>query len=229
VVAFDNRGCGRSESPEGPYTIAQMADDAAALLGHLGIESAHIVGASMGGMIAQEFALRHASKTRTLTLMCTAFGGPHAIGWDEMRETSKQLQETDDLTAMMTPEAMQEAMLTSFTPEFLAKPSEAFQQTTITTMQFPPNLSGMKAQNLAILAHDTYDRLPQIKTPTLVMTGIDDGLLDSRNSTLLAERIPGAELRMFERMRHGFNLEAADEVNAALLTFLRKHSAVAAA
>jgi pimeloyl-ACP methyl ester carboxylesterase len=129
----------------------------------------------------------------------------------------------------MSPERMQEAMLTSFTPEFLAKPSEIFQQTTITTMQYPPNITGMKAQNAAILAHDTYDRLPQIKAPTLVMTGRDDGLLDSRNSEQLAERIPGAELRMFERMRHGFNVEAADEVNASLLAFLSKHSAVPAA
>jgi pimeloyl-ACP methyl ester carboxylesterase len=229
VVAFDNRGCGRSTQPEGPYSMQQLADDAAGVLDHLGITSAHIVGASMGGMISQEFALRYPARVRTLTLMCTSCGGPKSFGYQEMVEASSVFASEEDWAAMQTPERIQEGLLTSFTPEFLAKPNAEFQQTVITTMQFPPTITGLRGQNAAILAHDTYDRLPEIKAPTLVMTGADDGLLDPRNSPLLAERIPGAELRMFEGVRHAFNLEAADEVNATLLAFLGKHSAAKAA
>ena len=229
VVAFDNRGCGRSSQPEGPYTIALLADDAASLLDHLAIESAHIVGASMGGMIAQEFALRYARRVRSLSLLCTTAGGPRSFGYEEMVNASSALDEAEDFASLNTPERMQQAMLTMFTPEFLQKPNEAFQQTTITALQYPPSITGARAQQAAILAHDTLDRLPRITAPTLVTTGEDDGLLDARNSELLAERIPGAELVIFPKLRHGFNIEDPDAVNETLLTFLAKHSAVGVA
>ena len=228
VVAFDNRGCGRSSQPEGPYTIAMLAADAAALLDHLGIASAHIVGASMGGMIAQEFALQYPQRVRSLSLLCTTPGGPKSVGYQEMVAASS-LDDVESFEELNTPERMQEAMLTMFSPEFLQKPNEAFQQTMITTMAYPPTMVGARAQQAAVLAHDTFDRLPQIKAPTLVTTGADDGLLDARNSNLLAERIPGAELTIFPKLRHGFNIEDPDAVNERLLTFLAKHSAVGVA
>ena len=227
VIAFDNRGCGRSSQPEGPYSIPQLADDAVALLDHLGIGSAHIIGASMGGMIAQELTLRHPSRVRTLALLCTSPGGPRSFGYQEMVDASAELDGVDDLAALQTPERLQESMLTMFSPEFLASPNEAFQQTVITTLQFPPTMTGIKGQRAAVLAHDTLDRLGEIRVPAIVMTGADDGLLDPRNSPLLAERIPGAELKMFPGLRHGFNVEDPDGVNEALLAFLAKHSVVA--
>ena len=85
---------------------------------------------------------------------------------------------------------------------------------------YPSTLAGMKGQMAAVLAHDAYDRLPQIKVPTLVLTGDEDGLVDARNSKLMADRIPGAELRTFPGLRHGFTAERPAEVNAAVLDFV---------
>ena len=230
AIALDTPGYGYSDLlPLAKPEIPDSADALRDTIDALGIKQCGVFGSHTGASIAMEFALRYPERVRTLTLMCTSCGGPQSFGYQEMVELSATLTSEEDWASIQTPERMQEALLTSFTPEFLATPNEMFQQTVMTTMQFPPTITGIRGQNAAILAHDTYDRLPQIKAPTLVMTGADDGLLDPRNSPLLAERIPGAELRMFDGVRHGFNLEAADEVNAALLAFLGKHSAVAAA
>jgi 3-oxoadipate enol-lactonase len=202
VIAFDNRGCGRSSQPEGPYTIPQMADDAVALLDMMGIGSAHVVGASMGGMIAQELALRHPARVRSLVLLCTTSGGPHA--------------------------GLQEAMLEMFTPEFLAKPTPEFIAFAAAAAQHPATLAGLKGQLAAVREHDTYDRLRGIAVPTLVMAGSDDPMVDAANAPILAQRIPGAQLRMFAGLRHGFTAERPDEVNAAILEFLAQRAHAAA-
>ena len=222
VIAFDNRGAGRTTQPDGPYTIPQMADDAAGLLDALGVGPAHIMGASMGGMIAQEFALRHPQRVRTLTLMCTTPGGPKSFGYAEMAERSGELDEIPDLSQMLTPERMQEGALAMFTPAFLAAPGAGFQAMIMSSIMHPSTLAGVKGQMAAVLKHDTFARLPQIVAPTLVIAGSDDTLVDARNSPLLAERIPNAELRMFEGLRHGFTAERPDLVNPVLLEFLSK-------
>jgi len=225
VIAFDNRGAGRTSKPAGAYTMEQMAADAAGVLDAVGVASAHIVGASMGGMIAQELALRYPQRVRTLTLMCTTPGGPHSAGFAEMKEAASELDRTDDLAAAMTPERMQEMMLQLFSPEFIANPGPGFAQMVGASVQFPPTAETMRSQMAAILAHDTYDRLPRIAAPTLVMAGDADPMVDPQNARILAERIPGAELRMYPGLRHGFSAEKPGEVNAALLEFLGKHVA----
>ena len=228
VIAFDNRGAGRSGQPAGAYTIPQMADDAAALLGHLGVDAAHIVGASMGGMIAQEFALRHPQRVRTLSLLCTTPGGPNASTTARLQESAREIMETESLEASMTPERIEEAMLEMFSPEFIANPNAEFALFAASALQFPATIDGMKGQFQAILAHDTYDRLPQIAAPTLVLAGDTDPLVDPQDAHILADRIPGAQLQIFPRMRHGFNFEAAGGVNGALLQFIGAHAGVAA-
>ncbi|HWQ28060.1 MAG TPA: alpha/beta fold hydrolase [Dehalococcoidia bacterium] len=221
VIAFDNRDAGRSSQASAPYTIADMAGDAAGLLETLGISSAHVLGASMGGMIAQEFALRYPSKLRALVLMCTTCGGPNSAGWDEL---CRRLDLVRDLREAPAPdsELVQEQLSWMFTPEFLANPTPAFQEFIVSLLQYPAPLDGMKRQAEAIRAHDTYDRLPQIAAPTLVIAGEGDPLIPAENSRILAQRIPGAQLILYPRVRHGFNLEIPDRVHADILSFLQR-------
>lgn len=222
VVAVDNRGSGRSSQREGPYSTPQMAADGAALLDRLRIESAHIVGASMGGMIAQEFALHYPARVRGLVLACTTPGGPRSFGYDEMLRAKDETPEVDDLSQVWTPERVREYALQLFTPEFLAKPTPEFGQYIAGVMRHPSTLVGLKAQAGAVLAHDCFDRLPQIQQPTLVIAGEDDTLVDARNSPLLAQHVPHAELRMFPRLRHGFTAEDPAAVNEVILEFLAR-------
>ena len=228
VITFDNRGAGRTTIPDGPYTMTQMAADAAGVLDRVDVPTAHVVGASMGGMIAQEFALQYPQRVRSLVLMCTTPGGPHSAGQGAMREASREVFETQDMQAAMTPERMKEMMLQLFSPEYLENPGPGFAQMVGSAMQYPPTATGMRGQMAAILAHDTYDRLPKIAAPTLVMAGDADPMVDPANARILAEHIPAAELRMFPGLRHGFTAEKPDEVNAALLDFLARHALAAA-
>jgi pimeloyl-ACP methyl ester carboxylesterase len=220
VIAFDNRGAGRTTQPEGPYTIPQMAGDAVALLDHLGIASAHIIGASMGGMIAQELAIRYPRHVRSLVLACTTPGGPHSAGYDEMLRTSEDTMKVETLAALLTPERLKEGMEQLFTPAFIAHPGPGLIQMGGAAMLYPQTLAGMKGQLAAIRAHDTYDRLPMISAPTLVIAGDADTLVDAKNSPLLASRIPNARLRMLPDQRHGFTAEKPEESNRAILDFL---------
>ena len=228
VIAFDNRGAGRSSQPAGSYSMAQFTSDTAALLDAVGAGPVHVMGASMGGMIAQEFTLRYPERVRSLTLLCTTPGGPHSAGYEQMRENARLLDEVTDLQASMTPERALEFAQQLFTPEFLAAPSAGLMQMAGSTAQFPSTLEGLKGQMAAILAHDTYERLPQIAVPTLVMAGDADPMIDPANSRILAERIPNARLRLFEGQRHGFTAEKPDEVNAEIVAFLAERSEKAA-
>ena len=225
AITFDNRGIGRTSVPEGPYTMTQMAADTAGVLDQVDVATAHIVGASMGGMIAQEFALQYPRRVRSLTLMCTTPGGPHSAGYERMKERSSEVFAAEDVATAMTPERIKEMLLELFSPEFIANPGPGFAQMAQAMMQYPPTATGMRGQMAAILAHDTYDRLPRITAPTLVMAGDADPMVDPANARILAERVPGAELRLFPGLRHGFTAEKPDEVNAALLDFLGRHVA----
>ncbi len=229
VIAFDSRGVGRTTQPEGPYSVPQMAADAAALLDHIGIESTHVVGASMGGMIAQEFALRHPSRVRGLVLACTTPGGSHSVGYEEMMTQSAEGLALTDLSAMMTPEGVKEGMDRLFTAEFQARPSAGAIQMGLAGMLYPQTLTGMKGQLAAVRAHDTYDRLPKITAPTLVIAGDADTFVHAGNSPILASRIRGAKLIMIPGQKHGFTAEKPDETNSAILDFLAQAEAMASA
>jgi 3-oxoadipate enol-lactonase len=163
VISFDNRGTGQSDKPDIPYTIKMMADDASGLLDAIGVDAAHVFGVSMGGMIAQEFALNYPSKLKSLILGCTHCGGTKTI-------------------------------------------------------------HGFARQAQGIMTHDTYDRLPQIKVPTLVIAGNADRLIPADNSRILASKIPSAELVILENAGHGFVTDAAAEATRIMLDFLRRHT-----
>jgi pimeloyl-ACP methyl ester carboxylesterase len=221
VIVFDNRGTGQSDFPEGAdCTIPLLADDTAALLDFLGVDAAHVYGVSMGGMIAQELALRHPDKVRSLILGATWPGGPHAVAPEP--EVLQALVDQGAAVDRVVSPALLDVL---FSPDYLAEHGSELLQRFQRMGDYPPTSpEAYAAQLRAIARYDTYDRLPDIAAPTLVLHGTDDPLLPVGNARILAERIPGAKLVLFEGARHAYLLEKQAEADAAVLDFLRAHS-----
>ena len=227
TVMFDNRGVGRSSKPEGPYTIPLMADDAAGLLDALGVDRAHVVGISMGGMIAQELALRHPQRVHGLVLGCT-YARPDAgvtATFDESlaafggsKGPNGEIQV--DLSHLDPMAFIQRLLPLTFTPQFMMTQLPTLMQVFAGALQWGFDLRAIMAQVAATQAHDTVDRLGQITAPTLVLTGDGDLLIPPSNSDLIAARIPGARLQKIPGGSHAFNFETPDTFNAAVLEFL---------
>jgi 3-oxoadipate enol-lactonase len=198
-VVFDNRGMGLSGRAEGRFTIADMAADSAALLDALGLESAHVLGISMGGMIAQELALAHPGRIRTLTLGATYCGGPK--GTLMAREDQQKL---GSAMAAREPEQVYRAMWEiNLSPGFRAEESRyaAFVEM---ASAFRAPLPVIVQQMRACGHHDASARLAGISLPTLVVHGDEDRLLGPDNGRQIASLIPGARLEMLEGVGHMF-------------------------
>ena len=217
TVAFDNRGSGRSDKPQSPYTIPQMADDAAALLDHLGISSAHVFGMSMGGMIAQEMALRHPQRVGVLVLGGTMAGGPNAV------MAGPQLIQQWASTALLPLEqAIENGLRFLYSEEFIARNHERLVRRALDLAYLQPPLDAVQRQVMAVLQFNTFQRLADVTSPTLVISGTADQIVPPENSRILAERIPGAQLIELEGAGHGFLAEKAEETNSTVLAFLRR-------
>ena len=221
VVAFDNRGAGQSDKPDIPYTMEMMVGDTAGLLEVIGIDAAHVYGASMGGMIAQEFTLRHPDRVISLILGCTTPGGRNAVMPDE--EAMTFLFDHDHRKGMTLEEQARELLPFLFSQEFIDRSPKFIDELIAGMLEYVTPLHGYQRQGEAIMGFNAYDRLPEIKAPTLVMAGTADRLIPVENSRIIASRIPGAELVIFENMGHGFLGEAVEEANKAVLDFLRRH------
>jgi pimeloyl-ACP methyl ester carboxylesterase len=199
VISFDNRGMGLSRPVTEPFSIAEMAVDTAGLLDALEIESAHVLGISMGGMIAQELALSHPGKLRSLTLGCTYCGGE-----------GSQLMDPADFQGLVEAmgsgdqgrvfRAMYELNLS---PGFREDESRYADFTEMAkALPAPRETIGLQVQ--AIAAHDTSARLSGLSTPTLVIHGTVDRVLGYPNGPLIASLIPGAHLEALEDVGHMF-------------------------
>ena len=211
TIAFDNRGVGVSDVPPGPYSIASMASDAAAVLDAAGIARA----LSMGGMIAQEFALQYPARTRSLILGCTAAGGPSAV--------PAESNVIDVLLARgMTLEQAREAVLPYIYDA--ATPREKIDEDTRVRQRWLPSLEGYMAQLLGILAWESYSRIAQITAPTLVIHGKSDALVPPGNGELIAARIPGAKLVLLEHASHLFTTDQPQAAHKEILEFLLSHA-----
>jgi pimeloyl-ACP methyl ester carboxylesterase len=221
VVAFDNRGTGQSDKPDIPYTMEMMAGDLNGLLEVIGVDAAHIFGVSMGGMIAQHFALNYPKKAISLILGCTMCGGQHSITPDT--EAMSALFDMERMQRQTPEEMMRELLPFLFSQEFIDSNRVFIEQFIAKTTEYVTPLHSYVSQAAAIGGHDTYERLPEIKAPTLVIAGDSDRLIPVENSRLLASRIPQAELVILKKMGHGFNLEAEDAANKAVLRFLKRH------
>ncbi|MBM3175408.1 MAG: alpha/beta fold hydrolase [Chloroflexi bacterium] len=221
VISFDNRGTGRSDKPDVPYTMKMMADDAKGLLDAIGIDSAHVFGMSMGGMIAQEFALSYPNKLRSLILGCTHCGGTNTI---LPSQEALAFLLGPEMAKLPVEERARQTVHWLWTREYIDNNPRAVELFVAVTAEYPTPLHGYRCQAKAIMGHDTYDRLPRIKATTLVITGDADRLIPAENSRILASRIPNAELVILENSGHGFVTDAREKATGEILDFLSRHS-----
>ena len=199
TIAYDHRGIGGSGPCPGGYTVADLADDAAALLEELDLPSVHVLGISMGGMVAQEMALRAPERVRTLALGCTFAGGEGSVRTDP--EVVRRL--TELVMAGRVGEAMQEGFRFNVSEEFAADPAN-LQTFKRIASELPATLEVLGAQLQAIGGHDTSARLGGIEAPTLIVHGSLDRILPVGNARAIAQRIPQARLEILEGVGHLF-------------------------
>ena len=212
TILFDNRGVGRSDLPPGPYPIATMAADAAAVLDAAGVEKADVYGVSMGGMIAQEFALQYPDRVRKLILGCTACGGPKVV-----RAEAEVNQVLMMRGAMTMEEGIQIAVpyiYDSGTPRARIDEDLEIRRRTY------PKPEAYAYQLQGILAWESYSRLAQIKAPTLVIHGETDRLVPAGNGKLIAESIAGSKLVMIPHASHLYTTDQPEASDRAVMDFL---------
>lgn len=221
TIVFDPRGVSRSGAPERPVSIRTIADDVAAMLKALDVVDAHILGASFGGFVAQEFALTYPSMTRSLTLCCTSFGGPHHVA--PSPETLAAFASTGGLN---TEGRVREHLLLAFSPLYV-KENEAVVERFIDlrTRNFVPE-SVYLHQLQAAVAFNVEERVSEIEAPTLVISGDADIIVPSENSRNLAASIPNAQLVVVPHGSHTFFIERADEFNQAVINFIKQSEAL---
>lgn len=213
VILFDNRDSGRSSRVTNTYSLADMANDASGLLNELGITKAHVFGISMGGMIAQHFALNNTSKLDKLILGCTMAGGgcskPGSIGGIAFSSNESQQDEEDDLWQLL------------FTKEFIDNNRQDLKKSTQKTQQYHSEPAAVERQLYAIPTHDTCNRLQNITAPTLLLTGDQDRAIPPENSKILAKGIPVARLEEIKGAAHAFCYSHPDETAKFVLDFLQ--------
>jgi pimeloyl-ACP methyl ester carboxylesterase len=218
VITFDNRGVGGSDKPDGPYSMAIMAGDTVGLMDYLGIEKAHIIGVSMGGMVAQEIAITDPERINKLVLCCTfayepeghtpeyykGLGVENAYSRDALQRVSAGRIMANDFSLAINDRLMRTV---------IAPLSKVFARVLPDT--------GIREQFKAILNHDTLDRLHSIQAPTLVITGDKDRIIRPDSSDVLAGRILGAKLVKVEGGSHAFFVSKCARFNREVLHFLR--------
>lgn len=213
VIVFDNRGAGRSDKPDAGYMTSDMADDTACLMDELGIESAHIVGKSMGGMIAQWLAIRYPDRVERLVMGCSS-ASRDEVG-NEILRMGREIA-----TKIGTQAVWLMALYLGYSREYIEKNLGTIKEAMASVSENPEALNGYLGQSFACESHNTTDLLHKIKSPALVMAGGADLIASPKRSRELAELIPRSELRVFEGAGHGFWRERQGEVDELVLRFL---------
>ena len=216
VIAFDNRGAGRSDKPVMAYSIGLFAQDTARLMDALGVDRAHVLGISMGGYIAQELAINFPEKVRSLVLGCTGAGGDRAalMAPDRLAKFTANEGLTPEEILLKDVDIYFTDALIEGRPDFIEQFIE------ISLRHYQP-LDAFERQFNACLKHDTLGRVGRISVPTLIMCGDDDPLVPHQNSLILKELIPQADLELFPGGRHCFFIEFADQFNQSARSFLK--------
>ncbi len=219
VVRFDNRGVGRSPRAPAGYSLSDLAGDAVAVLDAVGADRAHVIGISMGGMIAQLVALEHPARVARLVLIATHHGGP---GVERSHPDALRLFDPATLFANAgNPEAaMRHAIGVITAPGFVERAPELVAELVANARRAPTHPAVFFAQFQAILASDRSERVRAITAPTLVVHGSEDKLIRPSSGRVLAEKIPGARLVMLEDCGHMPMHEHPEALAAHVLEFL---------
>lgn len=230
----DNRGSGKSDAVLPPlvrrlprglrillfiklagYSMAGLADDLDAVLRHAHLTDVHLVGASLGGMIAQEYAIRY-DRMQTVSLLCTSHGGEEAVPIpDEVQEHIFDVPEDADER-----ETIRHRMRPALSDEFYENEPETIEQILDWRLEQDADDAARESQAAAAVNFDASDRLDEIDVPTLVLHGSDDRVLPVENAELIAEKVPDARLEIVDGGPHMFMIEYADEVNDHLREFV---------
>jgi pimeloyl-ACP methyl ester carboxylesterase len=213
ILAYDNRGAGKSEKPAGPYSISMMADDLAGLLDSLKISKAHVLGISMGGFIAQDFALRYPAKVDRLILVATSAGGPDHVPMSQ--EVLALMFATDGAPRDLT----RRKLALAYSDSFMQKSQEVEHLIDLRLADPQPPYAYM-AQAMAGAAFNLSDQAQQIQAPCLIMAATGDRLVPVANAHNLAKKIPDNRLKIYEGHGHQFFVENAAAFNRDVITFL---------
>ena len=203
VIAYDFRGNGRSDKPFGPLSIDTLLADTFGLLEHLGMDSAHVYGQSMGGMVGIEAALAHPEEVRSLVLGASHAGRRRATPVGPSGRVPKD-----------------KPYLALYSEGFAKEHPDHIAEDILVGSQNPQPLHASRRQWEAVDGWDAWDRLKEIRVPTLVLHGTDDRMVSAENARRMAEAIPGAELVLLEGAGHVFHSELPAEADAAVLSFL---------
>jgi len=217
VVVFDNRGSGQSDMPDEPYSIPMFAADTVGLMRALGIDKAHVVGASLGGLIAQELALTHPEMVDRLVLACTTSNGPTSVRpslWSllpilvRLRRTGNPAADT------------RRAFSVFVHPRWLAANSAEVEAYVAWRAAHPQPRYAFKRQRASIRGFHREDRLGAITAPTLIVHGDSDRIVPVANARVLGELIPGSQVVILEDSGHACTFDQRDRFNDAVLEFL---------
>ncbi|SES92380.1 alpha/beta fold hydrolase [Anaerobranca gottschalkii] len=215
VIVFDNRGVGETDKPDCEYTIEMFADDLAELLSKLGIEKAHILGVSMGGFIAQEFALKYPHMVDKLILCSTSFGGPNSIPIP-METLQIMLKGGGVYTSL---DEIKEAIATALDKDNLNE--EVLNKIMEEKMKDPQPKYAYQRQLMAGAGFNAENRVEKIKSETLILAGKGDRVVPPENAVLLKEKIPCSKMIIIEKAGHVFFMEQPEETNKAIIDFLK--------
>ena len=218
VIAFDNRGTGRSDKPTEMYSVRQMADDAVLLLDELGIPTAHVFGMSMGGMIAQELTLQHPNRVKSLVLGSTMAGGPGAVFPD-----TSHIAQFVGLASLPPEQAIAKGLTFFYSDAFIAANHKRLTERAKKHMHLMAPPHALQKQVMAVMGFNARRRLNEIRQPTLILHGDADKIVPYANSAVLSAGIPGAQMISYEGIGHGMLVERSTEVNVAVLQFLAQH------
>jgi pimeloyl-ACP methyl ester carboxylesterase len=215
TIRFSNRGTGGTDKPSGGYTVPRMGEDTAALMEAIGLDQAHVFGISMGGMIAQELVLNHPERVQGLVLGCTTCGQVHSLA-----VPAQTVAKFGQMMQLPVDDRVQRFWEIAVTPEFMEERAGFLAHIMEIGMATPTPMETFGQQFGAIQSFDSWDRLPQIKSPTLIIHGDRDVLVPVENAEILHERIPGSRVRIVQGTGHCFFWEEPEEVVEEVVGFL---------